>query len=54
LDLQEIFKLAPLPKKRIIKKVAMVTMKEEDEEGEKVEKAGKNSKNGEILHFIAL
>jgi hypothetical protein len=42
LDLQEILKLAPLPKKIVIKKkVTIITMKEEDEEGEKVEKAGK-------------
>ncbi len=55
MDLQEILKLAPLPKKRVIKKkVAIVTMKEEDEEGEKVEKAGKNLKDDEILHLIAL
>jgi hypothetical protein len=34
LELQKILKPAPLPKKRLIKKkVAIVTMKEEDEEG---------------------
>ncbi len=52
LDLQEIFKLAPLPKKIATnKKVTIVTMKEEDEEGEKV---GKNWVDGEVLHMITL
>jgi hypothetical protein len=52
LDLQEILKLAPLPKKIATnKKVTIVTMKEEDEEGEK---ARKNWADGEVLHMIAL
>jgi hypothetical protein len=55
LELQEIPKLAPLPKKRPTKKkVIIVTTKEEDEEGEKVEKAGKNWVDGEVLQLIAL
>jgi hypothetical protein len=53
LDLQEIPKLAPLPKKRARKK-KVVTMKEDAEEGEKAKKAGKNCANGEVLHLIAL
>jgi hypothetical protein len=52
LDLQEILKLAPLPKKITInKKVTIVIVKEEDEEGEKV---GKKWAYGEVLHMIAL
>jgi hypothetical protein len=55
LDLQEILKSTPLPKKRVIKKkVAIITMKEEDEKGEKVEKAQIFLKDDEILHLIAL
>ncbi len=55
LDLQEILKLAPLPKKRATKKkTTIVTMKKEDEEGEKAEKAGKNWADGGVLHLIAL
>ncbi len=52
LDLKEIPKLAPLPKKRATKKnMAIVTTKEEDEEGEK---AGKIWADGEVLHLIAM
>ncbi len=52
LDLQEIPKSAPLPKKITTKRKAIiVTMKEEDEEGEK---AGKKWADGEVLHQIAL
>jgi hypothetical protein len=55
LELQEIPKLAPLPKKRATKKkVTIVTTKEEDEEDEKVEKARKYWVDGEVLHLIAL
>ncbi len=55
LDLQEIFKLTPLPKKRATKKkMAIVIMKREDEEGEKVEKARKIWADDEVLHLIAL
>jgi hypothetical protein len=55
LDLQEIFKLIPLPKKKTTKKkMVIVTMKREDEEGEKVEKARKNWVKDEVLHLIAL
>ncbi len=52
LDLQEISKPIPLPKKIATKKkTTIVTMKEEDEEGEK---ARKNWADGEVLHLIAL
>jgi hypothetical protein len=55
LDLQEIRKLTPLPKKRITKKKKIIIiMKEEDEEGEKAEKVRKNWVDGEVLHLIAL
>jgi hypothetical protein len=55
LDLQEVPKPAPLPKKGATKKkVVIVTMKEKDEEGEKAKKVGKNCANGEVLHMIAL
>jgi hypothetical protein len=55
LDLHEILKPAPLPKKRATKKkMTIVTMKEEDEEGEKAEKARKIWADGEVLHLIAL
>ncbi len=55
LDLQEVPKPAPLPKKKTTKKkMVIVTMKEEDEEGEKAKKAGKICANGEVLHLIAL
>jgi hypothetical protein len=55
LDLQEIPKPTPLPKKRTTKKKAIiVTMKEEDEEGEEAENIGKNWADGEVLHLIAL
>ncbi len=55
LDLQEILKMGPFPKKRATKKkVVVVTMKKEDEEGEKVEKVGENWVDGEVLHLIAL
>jgi hypothetical protein len=55
LDLQEILKMGPFPKKRATKKkVAIVTMKKEDEESEKVEKVGENWVDGEVLHLIAL
>ncbi len=55
LDLQEVPKPAPLPKKCATKKkVVIVTMKEEDEEGEKAKKARKICANGEVLHMIAL
>jgi 5'-3' exonuclease len=52
LDLQEISKLAPLPKKIATKKkTTIITMQDEDEEGEK---AGKNWADGEVLHLIVL
>ncbi len=52
LDLQEILKPTPLPKKITTKKkTSIVTMKEEDEDDEKV---GKNWVDGEVLHLIAL
>jgi hypothetical protein len=55
LDLQEIPKPTPLPKKRATKKKAIiVTMKDEDEEGENAKKVWKNGANGEILHLITL
>jgi hypothetical protein len=55
LDLQEVPKPAPLPRKTATKKkVVIITMKEEDEEGEKAKKAGKNCANGEVLHPITL
>jgi 5'-3' exonuclease len=55
LDLQQIPKLVPFPKKRTTKKkVVIIIMKEEDEEGEKAEKVGKNWVDGEVLHIIAL
>jgi 5,10-methylene-tetrahydrofolate dehydrogenase/methenyl tetrahydrofolate cyclohydrolase len=48
LDLQEIPKLAPLPKKRITKKKAIIViMKKKDEEGEKAKKVGKIWADGE-------
>jgi hypothetical protein len=51
LDLQEIHKLAPLPKKKVTKKKAIIiTMKVESEEGEKVRKIWAN---GEVLHLMA-
>jgi hypothetical protein len=55
LDLQEIPKPIPFPKKRTTKKkVVIIIMKKEDEEGEKAEKARKNWADGEVLHLIAL
>jgi hypothetical protein len=48
LDLQEIPKLAALPKKRITKKkTIIVIMKKKDEEGEKAKKVGKIWADGE-------
>jgi hypothetical protein len=48
LDLQEISKLAPLPKKRTTnKKGTIVIMKKKDEEGEKAENVGKKWVDGE-------
>jgi hypothetical protein len=49
LDLQEIFKPVPIPKKRTPGKKAIV-VKDENEEGDKVRK---NWVDGEVLHFIA-
>ncbi len=50
LDLQEIPKLVPIPKKKAPRK-KVVVVKDNDEEGDKV---GKNWVDGEVLHPIAL
>ncbi len=50
LDLQGIFKLVPIPKKKAPNKNTIV-MKNENEKGEKV---GKNWVDDEILHLIAI
>jgi hypothetical protein len=48
--LQEIFKPTPIPKKKTLRKKAIV-VKDKNEEGDKV---GKNWVDGEILHLIVL
>jgi hypothetical protein len=50
LDLQKIFKLVPIPKKKTLRK-KVVVVKDKDEEGDK---ARKNWEDGEVLHPIAL